>query len=124
MPRLLVCAAVLAAFVGAPASAGTVNNAPPTCARELATAEVNLTKTLVRLKTAEKAGADLMCAAFRDHAGVVAKAREVFSRCANERDRALDVGQMDKEILRTEFVLSRQCKGQEPKPTASAASSS
>jgi hypothetical protein len=123
MPRLLVCAVVLAAFVGAPAFAGTANNAP-TCARELATAEVSLTKTLLRLKSVEKASADLMCAAFRDHAGVVAKAREVFSRCASERDRALDVGQMDKEILRTEFVLTRQCKGQEPKPTASAASSS
>jgi len=123
MSRLLVCAAVLAAFVGAPAFAGTVNNAP-TCPRELATAEVSLTKTLLRLKSVEKASADLMCAAFRDHAGVVAKAREVFSRCASERDRALDVGQMDKEILRTEFVLTRQCKGQEPKPTASAASSS
>ncbi len=123
MRRLIIAVAVaLGTLAGAPVSAGTVHT--PACARDLAGAETSLRKTLVRIQTAEKAGQEPMCAAFRDHADVVARAREVFSRCATDRDREVDVGQMDREILRTKFVIVRQCQGQEPKPATAAAASS
>jgi len=103
----LAAAFALNAFATPTASAAPIGNS--TCKRELAAAEASLRKTLVRLLQVEKAGQDEKCTALREHAGVAGKARDVFSRCAIGRDRDVDVGQMDAELLRAKFVIGRDC---------------
>jgi hypothetical protein len=80
------------------------------CARELAAIEPTLRKTLMRVTLAEKAGEAERCSAFREHAEIAAKARELFARCSTGRDRDIDVGQMDGAVLRAKFVMVRMCQ--------------
>jgi len=87
------------------------------CARELAATETSLRKTLLRVAAAENAGASERCTAFREHAEIATKAREVFSRCATGRDRDIDVEQMDNALLKAKLVLSRTCTGTQASAT-------
>jgi hypothetical protein len=79
------------------------------CARELAAIEPRLRKTLMRVTLAEKANETERCSAFREHAEIASKARDLFARCSSGRDRQIDVEQMDGALLRARFIMTRMC---------------
>jgi hypothetical protein len=107
--RFLALALALAVPV-APAAAGP--SGKPACARELATTETSLIKTLVRLQTVAKVNQNEKCEIFRTHADVVAKARDVFERCSTGPAREQDVGQMDGALDRVKTAIASTCTAQ------------
>jgi len=108
MTHARALALILALAVpAAPAMAGTPGK--PTCARELASAETSLLKTLVHLQSVAKASPTERCASYRAHAQVVAKARDVFDRCSTGAARTQDVGQMDGALGRVNEAIATAC---------------
>jgi len=83
--------------------------AKPACARELASTETSLLKTLVRMQGAGKASASEQCETYRAHAAVVAKARDVFERCSTGAAREQDIGDMDGALDRVKTAIASAC---------------
>jgi len=110
MPRSQRAAyAICFAAFGAVAPVSAQAAGAPACVRELARTENSLVKTLVRVRGSGLTLGKQRCALYQDHAAIVSKARDVFSRCKTGAERDTDVGQLDGALSDANAVIAKTC---------------
>jgi hypothetical protein len=74
--------------------------------------ETSLLKTSIRMQAATKVSPSEQCEAYRAHAEVVARARDVFERCGTGPARDQDIGDMNGALDRVKTAIASACATQ------------
>jgi hypothetical protein len=79
------------------------------CVRDMARAENDLVKTLVRVRGAANTKSGERCTVYQHHIAIVTKAREVFSRCKTGSERDAEVSQLDGALSDANAFVAKSC---------------
>lgn len=117
--KLIVSVVVGAVLIVALYFTATPSTAPATaepvpavgCDNDLAATWASMKDTLARMRLVAKSGREDRCAAYRQHAEVVIRAREVLARCRSGREREGDLAHMNGAIDDVSSMIARECNG-------------